>query len=141
MRPLTLGVLALLLFAPATARGDRATTEAKAHFEQGNARYNLGEYREALEAYRRAYRVKPLPGFLFNVAQCHRNLGEYEEAISFYERYLEAAPATPNRVLVTSLLAESREKLLAKRRAQEEETARRARAPATQAAASAPASA
>jgi hypothetical protein len=52
---------------------DEAPVErAKALFSQGKQHYDLGEFGPALEFYKRAYRIKPLPAFLFNIAQSHR---------------------------------------------------------------------
>src|SRR5258706_7851975 len=46
---------------------DEAPTDrAKALFAEGNQHFNLNEMAQALELYKRAYRIKPLPAFLFN---------------------------------------------------------------------------
>jgi hypothetical protein len=64
----------------------------------------------ALTAYEAAYQAKPLPGFLFNIAQCHRNLGHHERAVFFYRRYLSLDPESPNRALVEQLASEEEKK-------------------------------
>ena len=86
---------------------------AKALFAKGNEHYNLGEFVQALELYRHAYRAKPLPAFLFNIAQCHRKLGQHADAVTMYQSFLAGVPNAENQVLVESLIAESRTKLAA----------------------------
>jgi tetratricopeptide (TPR) repeat protein len=89
---------------------------AKALFAKGNEHYNLGEFVHALDHYRRAYRAMPLPAFLFNIAQCHRKLGQHAEAVTMYQSYLAGVPNAENKVLVESLIAESRTTLAAEQK-------------------------
>jgi hypothetical protein len=83
--------------------------KAKALFAEGNQHYNLGEFRQALGKYKLAYRVKALPAFQFNIAQCHRKLEQHKEAIAMYQAYLVDVPGAQNRTMVESLLAESKQ--------------------------------
>ena len=87
------------------------TERAKALFAIGNRHYELGEYPQALEVYKKAYRVKPLPAFQFNIAQCHRKLGQHTEAIQMYQAYLVGVPNAQNKPLVESLIAESKQQI------------------------------
>jgi tetratricopeptide (TPR) repeat protein len=89
---------------------------AKDLFGQANRHFNLGEYAPALELYKRAYRVKALPAFLFNIAQCHRKLGQHKEAVAMYQSYLVGVPDAENKTLVESLIAESRAALAEEQR-------------------------
>jgi tetratricopeptide (TPR) repeat protein len=93
---------------------------AKTLFDQGNQHYNLGEFAKALESYKRAYRVKALPAFLFNIAQCHRKLEQHREAVAMYQSYLLGVPDAANKALVESLIAESKTKLAEVARLSEE---------------------
>ncbi len=93
---------------------------ARALFGQGNQHYNLGEFAKALELYKRAYRVKALPAFLFNIAQCHRKLEQHREAVAMYQSYLVGVPDAPNKTIVESLIAESRGKLVEEARLAEQ---------------------
>jgi tetratricopeptide (TPR) repeat protein len=108
-------ILLLCLLAAAAARPghaqDRGEKAARAHFQRAEKAFNLGKFDEALTAYEAAYEAKALPGFLFNMAQCHRNLGNAERAVFFYERFLALDPETKNRTLVEELIAEQRKKL------------------------------
>lgn len=107
---------------------DEAPIErAKALFSDGNQHYNLGEFPQALELYKSAYRVKPLAAFLFNIAQCHRKLGHQQEAITMYQSYLAGIPDAQNRALVESLIAESQQKLADERKMEDRRIAEEAR--------------
>ncbi|QRO02944.1 tetratricopeptide repeat protein [Archangium violaceum] len=87
--------------------GGDVEAQARARFAQGNLSYDLAEFNKALDAYSDAYRLMPLPGFLFNIAQCHRQLGNPERAAFFYRRYLTLSKGEPrNAELARELLAE-----------------------------------
>jgi hypothetical protein len=91
---------------------DEAPTDrAKALFAEGNTHFNLNEMDQALELYKRAYRIKALPAFLFNIAQCHRKLGHFQEAINMYQAYLVGVPNATNKDMVESLITESKTSL------------------------------
>jgi tetratricopeptide (TPR) repeat protein len=104
-------LLALWALVPRPAAGAELTGEAKAQarvkFGEGNAAYEQGNFREALTAFEAAYQLAPLPGFLFNVAQCHRQLGDFTQAASAYRRYLALSEKEPaNAAIVKDLIAE-----------------------------------
>lgn len=104
-------LVALFALAPGPAVGAELTDEAKAQarvkFSEGNAAYEQGNFREALKFFEAAYRLAPLPGFLFNVAQCHRQLGDFAQAASAYRRYLSLSEKEPaNAAMVKDLIAE-----------------------------------
>jgi tetratricopeptide (TPR) repeat protein len=107
-----LAALSLAVLPPRSARAAGAATRAaKEHYEKAEVAYKLGRFGEALAEYGLAYEAKHLPGLLFNIAQCHKMLGDHEKAVFFYESFLREKPDAPNRALVESLLAESREAL------------------------------
>jgi tetratricopeptide (TPR) repeat protein len=88
---------------------DEAPTDrAKTLYAEGNQHFNLNEMAQALELYKRAYRIKPLPAFLFNIAQCYRKLGNHQEAINMYQAYLVGVPDASNKEMVESLINESK---------------------------------
>lgn len=118
---------------PALARGadapvsEEAREQARAKFAEGTLSYDLGEFETALKAFSEAYRLAPLPGFLFNVAQCHRQLGNASRAAFFYRRYLALSPEEPaNAGTVRELVAEMDTKARAQE-AQRQEQSRAAR--------------
>jgi tetratricopeptide (TPR) repeat protein len=111
-----LGAIALLLSAPATraaapaaatASGDQGEAKARAEFKRGKTAYDLGRFDEALAAYTSAYEAKPLPAFLFNMAQCHKQMGNWERASFFYKRYLALSPSAKDEAAVKKLVEEA----------------------------------
>jgi tetratricopeptide (TPR) repeat protein len=79
---------------------------ARELYERAEKSFNVGKFAEALTDYQAAYEAKPLPGFLFNIAQCYRNLGNYERARFFFRRYLSIEPKAPNHRRVEQLIDE-----------------------------------
>ena len=84
-------ILALVAGTVGSARADDHT-RARAAFKLGSKHYNLGEFQQALDAFREAYRDYDDPSFLFNIAQCERQLGHKREAVREYRAYLNNAP-------------------------------------------------
>lgn len=101
--------LVLALARPAHAE-DAATKAARKHFAKGEKLFQLGKFDEALVEYEAAYEQKSLPGFLYNIAQCHRNLGNYKQAIFGYRSYLRQVPDAANREAVEALIDELSER-------------------------------
>ena len=79
--------------------------KARAAFRLGSQHYALGEYKEALTAFKEAYRNYEDPSFLFNIAQCERQLDQRADAIRAYRMYLVNAPDASNRDEVQKLIA------------------------------------
>jgi tetratricopeptide (TPR) repeat protein len=104
-------VVATLLSASARAGDEK---EARRLFERAELSFNVGKFGEALTDYQAAYEAKPLPGFLFNIAQCYRNMGNFERARFFFRRYLALEPRAPNRHRVDELIDEMSKQLEAK---------------------------
>jgi tetratricopeptide (TPR) repeat protein len=100
-------VLSLLTLGSRAARaaGDDEKA-ARALYESAEKKFNVGKFAEALTDYQAAYEAKPLPGFLFNIAQCYRNMGNYERARFFFRRYLSIEPKAPNHRRVEELISE-----------------------------------
>lgn len=108
---LCLLLLALWGLAPRPAAGAELTEEAKAQarekFNEGNGAYEQGQFRQALGAFEAAYELVSLPGFLFNVAQCHRQLGNFARAAASYRRFLALSEKEPaNAEMVKELITE-----------------------------------
>ena len=61
--------LALALASPVRAAPE---DPARAHYDRGMQRYNLGDFDGAITAFDAAYAVSKAPGLLFNLAQAHR---------------------------------------------------------------------
>jgi hypothetical protein len=88
----------LALFAaelPARAVAVEETPEAaaaKAHYEKAQQLYATGDYDEAIAEYNEAYRLKPHPNVLYNIAQAYERLLDYAQSVVWFERYLAEAP-------------------------------------------------
>ncbi|HVZ72228.1 MAG TPA: tetratricopeptide repeat protein [Polyangia bacterium] len=104
-------VTALAVSAPVVAAPSADEQDARRLFQKAELSFNLGKFDEALADYQAAYQAKPLPGFVFNIAQCYRNLGNWERARFFYRRYLALEPRSPNRHRVEDLVAEMTDKI------------------------------
>jgi tetratricopeptide (TPR) repeat protein len=89
-----------LCAAPATAQSVDEAAEARALYDKGMAHFHLGEYEQAIEKWEAGFRLKPVPEFLYNLAQAHRLAKHPEHAIAFYRRFLAMAPRSPNRAEV-----------------------------------------
>lgn len=84
-----------------------AILEARRLSDLARQAYDLGSFEQALSSYAEAYQHKPLPGFLFNIAQCHRQLGAWASASFFFGRFLDLQPDAANAELARSLKAEA----------------------------------
>jgi tetratricopeptide (TPR) repeat protein len=87
-----------------TAHADNKSA-ARDSFREGSRQFDLGEFKLALDAFKKAYLLYEEPAFLFNIAQCHRQLGDKPEAIRFYKTYLRKVPTAPNRAEVERIIA------------------------------------
>jgi tetratricopeptide (TPR) repeat protein len=104
---LVIAVLALAAACfPSMASAEDDIAAARAHYETGVRHFDLSEYEPALVEFKEAYRNKPDPVFLYNIAQCHRKLGHTDEAITFYQNYLRRAPEAKNHEEVERRIAE-----------------------------------
>src|SRR5437899_3114539 len=91
--------------APAWPQAD-AGEQIRVEIKSAQTAYDLGQFDEALNHFSEGYRLDPLPGILFNLAQCHRQLGHWERAAFFYRRFLALAKDKPDEALVSELIAE-----------------------------------
>jgi len=93
----------------ATGRADELPAAAR-HYVAGKELYDAHLYRRALAEFEAGYVASELPGFLLDMAQCHRQLGERDDALRDYRSYLarDATSATAHevRALVAELEAE-----------------------------------
>jgi tetratricopeptide (TPR) repeat protein len=101
--------IGFVLFALATlalpASADNKA-EARQAYLEGSKYYDLNQFSEALESFKRAYWHHEDPAILFNIAQCHRALGHKKEAIDFYRSFLRKAPEVRNRDELQKIIAD-----------------------------------
>ncbi len=113
--PLIAALALLGVSASAHAEHSKADrSQSRLHFEAAEKQFKAGKFAAALVDYERAYDVFPHPGFLFNIAQCHRNLGDYERAIFFLQSYLRDSPKAQDRARITTLIEKLERKAAAR---------------------------
>src|SRR5437660_3333773 len=62
--------------------------ESIEHTRQGNELYRSGLYDQAIDEYKVAYELSPLPGLLFNLGQAYRQNGDKRDALAAYRAFL-----------------------------------------------------
>ena len=88
-----LGLLCALL--PA-ARGDEAEgAEARKLYQEGQIEFDLSHYANARDKMEAAYRLKPVPALLYNLAVCYKNLGQYSAALRALRTFVDRTKDNP----------------------------------------------
>ena len=105
-----------------TPASDPATEQARVAYGEAEKAFALGHFEDALKGYERAYELKPLPAFLYNIGQCQKHLGHWERASYFFQGYLARETKVKNRPRVLALVEEMNEK----QRAEDQAAAARA---------------
>lgn len=88
---------------PAT---DQAKAESRRRFELGETHFHASRFTDALAEYEAGYKLVPLPGFLINIAHCHRLTGELRKSRAHYRKFLFVEPLSPRRREVEEVIAE-----------------------------------
>jgi tetratricopeptide (TPR) repeat protein len=97
-RCLSIALFALALTGVARADGsDDDAARASALYSRGMAHYQLEEYSAAIEKWEEGFRLKPVPEFLFNIAQAYRLSHRPTRALAFYRKFLRMRPDASNR--------------------------------------------
>jgi len=104
-RPL-LVVATLLIFSGFVRAQPSQSASARELNEQARRSYNLGHWRDAIDAFEKAYQLTGDPALLFNLAQSHRHLGNGEEALRFYRAYLREKTDPTNRQIAEEQIKE-----------------------------------
>jgi tetratricopeptide (TPR) repeat protein len=116
---LSVGFLIFCLFTspPSFAQDDAKKLEqAQDIFIQAQTFYNTGDYANALELFKEAYRLTFAVDLLFNIAQCQRQLNLLDEARKSYNRVIHAS-SEPEIVKQSKEWIESIDNEIAKRNA------------------------
>ncbi len=96
---LTLLVAPLARAQPSPPTDERAA-QAQRHYENGMGHFQLEEWDKAIDEWKEGFRVKPVPQFLYNIAQAYRLSKRPDPALSFYQKYLRMDPKAANRAEV-----------------------------------------
>lgn len=103
--------LAVALAPGRALAADAAETKSRELYKEAQKLFDVGQFDKALELYTEAYKLKQLPGFLFNIAQCHRQMGNWERAGFFFGRFIDNSnPRAPNIEVARELLEDARRK-------------------------------
>jgi tetratricopeptide (TPR) repeat protein len=78
-------------------------------YKQGKKKFNLGEFDEAIELFKKAYDEYEAPAYLYNIAQAYRQLDDCKKAIFFYERFLAEKPDSGQAETIRGYIAELEE--------------------------------
>src|SRR6476659_3779277 len=94
----------------AWASGARAQQQddaamARTLYDRGMAHFRLEEYDQAIQKWEEGFRLRPVPEFLYNIAQAYRLSKRNEKARSFYKKYLLMDPEAPNKAQVLKHIA------------------------------------
>jgi tetratricopeptide (TPR) repeat protein len=76
--------------------GDATRPAVNLAFERGQLMYEHGRYKQAQAAFAEAYRLSPMPQFLYNQGAALHKGGDLIGAVRFYQQYLDAAPDAPD---------------------------------------------
>ncbi|MEL7240152.1 MAG: tetratricopeptide repeat protein, partial [Planctomycetota bacterium] len=89
-----------LLSLPGTARAD-SKADARRYFQRGMSLIESGRYDEGIEQLQKAYKSRPHPNVLFNIARAYAVMGALNRAIDYFEQYLASNPPDSSRVRST----------------------------------------
>lgn len=92
-----------------TPENAQTNHDAREHFMQGMQLYQQRDFRGAIREFEVAADLVPSADLWFNIARAHEQLGESGQAADYYGRYLRDRVDPPDRVAVTTHIAELRE--------------------------------
>jgi tetratricopeptide (TPR) repeat protein len=112
-------LLALALVFATPVLADKVTAQARAAALDGTKAFDTNDFVTAIAKYEEAYRLKPAPGLLFNLAQSHRRAGHLDDALSYFRRYLETDPPKNQAEAVEKLVVQVEQERTAAKEAME----------------------
>lgn len=91
--PIVAAIVFTVSIGPVQAQSptDAQKAQATELHQQAERHYRLGEYGEAITAWREAYKLTGAPLFLYNIAQSYRLSGDCSNAVKFYKSYTNVA--------------------------------------------------
>jgi hypothetical protein len=81
------------------------TTEARAHYTDGQRLFNKKDYQSAIREFAAAEKIVPSGYNDYNLALCYDKLGDADPAIQYYRSYLQRVPDANNRAAVEASVA------------------------------------
>ncbi len=98
--------LAILAVGPVAGGAEPPVRDARELYQAGLQSYRAGNYDDAIAKLEASYRLVPVSGLLYDLAQAHRLKGDCISARTFYRRFLDQVPVGPVEPLARSHLAE-----------------------------------
>jgi hypothetical protein len=92
--------------AASPVHADDKLAAARAYYIEATRAFGLEQYDDAAKEYTAAYRAKPDPALLYDIAQAERLANHPAQALRFYRLYLAHVPQTENRAEVETKIAE-----------------------------------
>jgi tetratricopeptide (TPR) repeat protein len=83
---LLVGVGLLLLCASAPA--EELREQARVHYQLGREAYEKGQWSRAIDEFKKAYAIVPIPDLIYNIGRSQEQLGDYKSAAVNYRLYL-----------------------------------------------------
>jgi tetratricopeptide (TPR) repeat protein len=106
-RLVTVTGLLLALATPLRAQPSDANQKRAVELvNQGLKHDDLGEYDQAIDAYKQAYELTGEPDIMYLLGQAYRGKGDCAQARRAFEKTIELKPDTKNRATIDSLLPE-----------------------------------
>jgi tetratricopeptide (TPR) repeat protein len=105
MRILLVTALLLSISGHALAE-DNTRAKAKAHYDEGEKAFRLGEFQRAVTEFKASYEISAVPLLLYNVAQAYRQLGDSRQALFFYKQFLATGPNGDSKRVAEQRVAE-----------------------------------
>jgi tetratricopeptide (TPR) repeat protein len=87
---------------------------AEARYRAGVGAYAKGHYRDAIELFLQANRLRPSAALSFNVARCYEHLDDTSSTLAWYRDYLRRSDRTSDDHQVARLIARLEKRLLEK---------------------------
>ncbi len=91
----SLAVTAICALCFSRAAAATPASEADALFQKGLEAMHAGAYANACPLLQESYRLDPVPGALFTVAECEAAWGKLEAAVGHYQKFLDRLPSLP----------------------------------------------
>ncbi len=96
---------------PDSAQDQEAKMAARVHLLAGVQHFNDGRYADAQREMEQAYKLRPEPEMLYNLAQCYQRLGDSQRALDALRGYLDGRPDAEDRIEVQKSIGELSKRL------------------------------
>jgi tetratricopeptide (TPR) repeat protein len=110
------GLVLVVVIALTGAAGADGPGEARRLYDDGKRAYDQGRYREAIAAWKEAYRISGEHDLLYNMGQAARLSGDCDTALGYYRAFLNLRPDSPNRALAGEFIVECEDVVAARER-------------------------